>query len=202
VWRTIRPSGMQAWVATVSESTLAQLDLEMLLDLLRIEGAVAQWEPLSAIAASEANAARSLATSPALTRCSKRWSARRRPRSSRTPDCRDEGRDRLGAGPIARHVGMHFRTVIDSDSGSAQPVVSVARAERRAVAGRRSRQRRERRCHSTARGAASQFRRRRAPIGRATQEFAEPRRPAHGGHAAPARRRSGCVARARLNAGR
>ena len=40
------PERVQAWVATVSDSALAQLDLEMLLDLLRIEGALAQWEPL------------------------------------------------------------------------------------------------------------------------------------------------------------
>ena len=32
------PERVQAWVATVTESALAQLDLEMLLDLLRIEG--------------------------------------------------------------------------------------------------------------------------------------------------------------------
>ena len=122
--------------------------------------------------------------------------------SSHTPDSCDEGRGSIGGRPNrpsrrdALPHGHRFRR------GSAQPVVSVARAERRAVAGRRPRQRRERRCHSTARGAASQFRRRRAPIGRATQEFAEPRSPAHGGHAAPARRRPGSVARARLNAGR
>ncbi len=35
------PERVQAWVTTVSEPALAQLDLEMLLDLLRIEGSVA-----------------------------------------------------------------------------------------------------------------------------------------------------------------
>ena len=110
------PERVQAWVATVSESTLAQLDLEMLLDLLRIEGAVAQWEPLSAIAASEAerrtltgDVAGAHALLEALVRETK-TDGRATLRIAAT-----KAVDRLGAGPIARHVGMHFRTVIDSD---------------------------------------------------------------------------------------
>ena len=47
------PERVQAWVTTVSESALAQLDLEMLLDLLRIEEEATPWEHLSTIAASE-----------------------------------------------------------------------------------------------------------------------------------------------------
>ena len=74
------PERVQAWVATVSESALAQLDLEMLLDLLRIEGAARRCGSRSRRSQHRrSNAARSLATSPALTRCSKRWSARRTP---------------------------------------------------------------------------------------------------------------------------
>ena len=110
------PERVQAWVATVSESTLAQLDLEMLLDLLRIEGAVAQWEPLSAIAASEAerrtltgDVAGAHALLEALIRETK-TDGRATLRIAAT-----KAVDRLGAGPIARHVGMHFRAVIDSD---------------------------------------------------------------------------------------
>ncbi|HVQ17078.1 MAG TPA: hypothetical protein VMS40_25920, partial [Vicinamibacterales bacterium] len=98
------PERVQAWVTTVSESSLAQLDLEMLLDLLRIEGATAQWEPLSMIAASEAerrtltgDIAGALALLESLVRETK---ADGRP-PLRTAAARAV--DRLGAGPIARH---------------------------------------------------------------------------------------------------
>ena len=110
------PERVQGWVATVSESALAQLDLAMLLDLLRIEGTVEQWEPLSAIAASEAerrtltgDVAGAHALLEALVRETK-TDGRAALRIAAT-----KAVDRLGAGPIARHVGMQFRTVIDSD---------------------------------------------------------------------------------------
>jgi HEAT repeat protein len=110
------PERVQAWVTTVTESALAQLDLEMLLDLLRIEGAVAQWEPLSTIAASEAerrtltgDVAAAHALLEALVRETK-TDGRAALKTAAT-----KAVDRLGAGPIARHVGMHFRTVIDSE---------------------------------------------------------------------------------------
>ena len=47
------PERVRGWTATVSEPALDQLDLQMLLDLLRIEDALPQWEPLATIAASE-----------------------------------------------------------------------------------------------------------------------------------------------------
>jgi HEAT repeat protein len=110
------PERVQAWITSVTEAALAQLDLDLLLDLLRIEGAAPQWEPLAVIAVEEAErrthngdvtAARALLE--ALVRETK-------------PDGRSELRlvatrviDGLGGGPIARHVAMHFRTIIDSD---------------------------------------------------------------------------------------
>jgi hypothetical protein len=110
------PDRVQAWVTTVSESALAQLDLEMLLDLLRIEGAVAQWEPLSVIAAAEAerrtlmgDVAGPHALLEALVRETKA-DGRAELRAAAT-----RAVDRLGAGPISRHVAMHFRSVIDSE---------------------------------------------------------------------------------------
>ena len=110
------PERVQAWVTTVTESALAQLDLAMVLDLLRIEGAAAQWEPVSVIATAEAehrtltgDAAGAYALVEAMVRETK-------------PDGRADLRivatravDRLGGGPIARHVAMHFRTVIDAE---------------------------------------------------------------------------------------
>jgi len=110
------PERVQAWVATVSESAVAHLDLEMLLDLLRIEGAVAQWEPLSAIAASEAER-RTLTGDVAGAHALLEALVRETKANGRAPlrIAATKAVDRLGAGPIAGHVGMHFRTVIDSD---------------------------------------------------------------------------------------
>ena len=110
------PERVQAWVATVSESALAQLDLEMLLDLLRIEGAVAQWEPLSAIAASEAER-RTLTGDVAGAHALLEALVRETNTDGRAAlhTAATKAVDRLAAGPIARHVGLHFRTVIDSD---------------------------------------------------------------------------------------
>ena len=79
------PDRVHAWLATVSEPAVAQLDLEMLLDLLRIEGELAHWEPIATIAASEAE---------------RRTARRRRRRSSflgRSVGARDEGRRPPGA---------------------------------------------------------------------------------------------------------
>jgi HEAT repeat protein len=110
------PERVRSWVATVSDTALQQLDLQMLLDLMRIEGGVAQWEPVAGIAALEAERrthAGDVASARALVEAVAR-------------EVRGDGRDalrapaarlieRLCAGPIARHVGLHFRTVADAD---------------------------------------------------------------------------------------
>ena len=110
------PERIQAWVTTISESSLSQLDLEMLLDLLRIEGAAAQWEPLSVIAASEAE--RRTLTGDTAGAHALLEALAREVKTDGRPELRTAAAraiDRLGAGPIARHVAMHFRTVIDSE---------------------------------------------------------------------------------------
>jgi HEAT repeat protein len=110
------PERVQAWVTTVSESALAQLDLEMLLDLLRIEGAATQWEPLSTIAASEIE--RRTLTGDVVAAHSLLEALVRETKTDGRPALRvtaARALDGLGAGPLARHVAMHFRTVIDSE---------------------------------------------------------------------------------------
>jgi HEAT repeat protein len=110
------PERIQEWVTTVSQSALAHLDLQMLLDLLRIEGNPADWEPLSVIAASEierrtltGDIAGAHALLEALSRETKS-DGRQALRAGAT-----RAIDRLSAGPSARHVAMHFRSVIDSE---------------------------------------------------------------------------------------
>jgi len=110
------PERIQAWVTTVTEPALAQLDLQMVLDLLRIEGAVLQWEPLSAIAASEAE--RRTLTGDVTGAHALLEALVRETKTDGRPELRvaaTRAVDRLGAGPIARHVAMHFREVIDSE---------------------------------------------------------------------------------------
>jgi HEAT repeat protein len=109
------PERVQAWVTTVTESALAQLDLAMVLDLLRIEDAVAQWEPLSIIAIAEAE--RRTLTGDVAGACALLEALVRETKPDGRADLRVaaiRAVDHLGGGPIARHVAMHFRTIIDS----------------------------------------------------------------------------------------
>jgi HEAT repeat protein len=110
------PERVQAWLTSVSEPSLAQLDLDMLLDLLRIEGELAQWEPISGIAASEVERRTligDIAGAHALLE-----SLVRETKTDGRPALRVSATrtvDRLAAGPTVRHVALHFRGVIDSD---------------------------------------------------------------------------------------
>ncbi len=110
------PERVQAWVTTITEPALAQLDLELVLDLLRIEGVAAEWEPLSVIAISEAE--RRTLTGDIAGAHALLGALVRETKTDGRPELRiaaTRAVDRLGGGPIARHVAMHFRTVIDSE---------------------------------------------------------------------------------------
>lgn len=110
------PERMQAWTATVSESAIDQLDLDLLLDMLRIEEGLDQWEPIANIAASEVER-RTLIGDIA---------GARRLLESLARETRGDGRaalsqaaarfvDRVAGGPLARHVALHFRTISDAE---------------------------------------------------------------------------------------
>jgi hypothetical protein len=108
------PERVHGWVATVSESALQDLDLFMLRDLLRIEEDPALWESMAAIVVGDierrtlqgdAPSAHALAES--LVR-------------ETTPEGRPALRavatrslERLSAGPLVRHVGVHLRKAED-----------------------------------------------------------------------------------------
>ena len=194
------PERVQAWVATVTEPALAQLDLQMLLDLLRIEGAVAcSGNRSQPSRRPRPNAARSPVTSPARTPCSRRWCARRR----RTvgPRCEPSATkavDRLGAGRdrAAHRVALPNRHRFRSRS--LQPALSDRSG--RASSGRWPTRSPEKRTPSPFAGSGallSKFWRRRPPVGRATEELAQSGRPTDGHHAAPPRRWPGSAPRAR-----
>ena len=111
------PDRVHAWLATVSEPAVAQLDLEMLLDLLRIEGELAHWEPIATIAAAEAER-RTVAGDVAAAHSLVEALARETKADGRLALRAAATRlvDRLGAGSLARHVAAHFRTVLDEDA--------------------------------------------------------------------------------------
>jgi HEAT repeats/PBS lyase HEAT-like repeat len=110
------PERVQAWVATVSEAALQDLDLNILRDLLRIEEDPALWEGMAAIVVSEidrrtlhGDAAGAHALAESLVR-------------ETTPEGRPALRavaarslERLSSGPLVRHVGLHLRKMDDGD---------------------------------------------------------------------------------------
>ncbi|HZM94021.1 MAG TPA: HEAT repeat domain-containing protein [Vicinamibacterales bacterium] len=108
------PERIQAWIATVTDSAVEQLDLEMILDLLRLQGTPEQWEPIAVIAASEIER-RTLAGDIAGAHSLIEALVRETKADGRAAlhATATKAVDHLGAGPIARHVALHFRTIID-----------------------------------------------------------------------------------------
>ena len=111
------PDRVQAWTATVSEPALDQLDLALLLDLLRIEDQLAQWEPLATIAAAEIER-RALIGDIIGARALLEMLVRETRGDGRAELSAASSRllDRLAGGPLARHVALHFRTISDAES--------------------------------------------------------------------------------------
>ena len=110
------PERVRGWTATVSEPALDQLDLQMLLDLLRIEDALPQWEPLATIAASEIER-RALIGDISGARALLEALVRETKGDGRSALSAAASRlmDRVAVGPLARHVALHFRTVNDAE---------------------------------------------------------------------------------------
>jgi len=108
------PERVHAWVGTVSESALQDLDLDLLRDLLRIEEDPALWEGMATIVVGEierrtlnGDAPSAHALAEALVR---ETTAEGRPelRAAATRSI-----ERLAAGPVVKHVGASLRKVED-----------------------------------------------------------------------------------------
>jgi HEAT repeat protein len=110
------PERVQAWVATVSDIAMEQLDLQMVLDLLRIEGALSQWEPIAMIAASEAER-RTLLGDVESAHLLLEAVARETKTDGRSTlrTAATNIVDTLCTGPLARHVALHFRSIADAE---------------------------------------------------------------------------------------
>jgi hypothetical protein len=109
------PDRVQVWLSTVSETALRQLDLDLLLDLLRIEDDPGQWEQVAAIVAAEIERRTLLGDIDGA-----QWLAETMLREQ-GPDGRTQlsraaaaTAARLSAGPLVRHVVLHLRKTVDS----------------------------------------------------------------------------------------
>jgi hypothetical protein len=106
------PERVHAWVATVSESALQDLDLNLLRDLLRIEHDPALWEAVATIVVGEVERRTLIGDAPSAHALAealvKETTAEGRPElravATRTVE-------RLAAGPLVKHVGTSLRKV-------------------------------------------------------------------------------------------
>jgi len=110
------PDRVQGWLATVADAALRQLDLDLLLDLVRIEDDPAQWQAIARMVASEIERRTLL----------NEVGDAQRLADAIVRELGDGGRaalraqaesavEALAGGPLVRHVVLHFRKVDDAD---------------------------------------------------------------------------------------
>ena len=175
------PERVQGWVATVSETALqasrSATCSATCSRLRRTRRSGKVWRPSSW---SRSSAARSRATFRARMRSPSRSCARLRQRDGqRFESVATRSLERLAAGPLVRHVGLHIRKVEDAEVESAQSSLPHHRRRRRASARRAAGGRGESEGDAPAAGAAPWLRRRRTAVGRETEELAESRGASH-----------------------
>ena len=114
----IRPSACSAGCATVSETALRQLDLDLLLDLLRIENDPDQWAKVAAIVGAENRAADASRRHRRRAAAGGNDAARAGPggRTQLSPAASATAA-RLSAGPLVRHVVLLLRKADDAGVG-------------------------------------------------------------------------------------
>lgn len=108
------PGRISAWVATVSEQALRELDLNLLCDLLRIEHDPALWEGIAAIVVGEIERRTLNGDAPSAHLLAE--ALVRETTGEGRPDLRaaaSRSVERLAVGPLVKHVGMSLRKVED-----------------------------------------------------------------------------------------
>lgn len=106
------PERIQEWLATVSDAAVQELDLNLLLDLLRIESDPAKWEALTTVVVTETQRRTLLGEIENAQRLIERI----------VPELGTEGRpllraaaeqtiERLAGGALVRHIVVHLRKV-------------------------------------------------------------------------------------------
>jgi len=108
------PDRVQQWLATVSDEAVQQLDLALILDLLRIESDEAQWQDVAAIAVRETERRTLLGDFESAERLASRVMQETGSdgRSQLAPAV-GAAAERLASGPLVRHVVLHLRKTDD-----------------------------------------------------------------------------------------
>jgi hypothetical protein len=111
------PERVQAWLATITPEAIGQLDLELLLDLTRVEESAVEWATITALVADEIDRRTVVGDLPAAHALA----------SSLVREAGDDGRpglaglavaalDRLAAGPLVPHIVRQLRKGDGSES--------------------------------------------------------------------------------------
>ncbi len=109
------PDRVQQWVATVSAPAIRQLDLELLVDLVRLEDDPAQWQDIAGVAALEIESRAAAGDAEAARRLAETV-LRDRQEGGRPGFSAGAGAiaERLAAGPLVRHIVQHLRKADDA----------------------------------------------------------------------------------------
>jgi HEAT repeat protein len=108
------PERVSAWVATVSEQALQDLDLNLLRDLLRIEQDPALWEGMAAIVVGEIERRTLHGDAPGAHMLAE--ALVRETTADGRPELRalaSRSVERLAGGPLVKHVGVSLRKIED-----------------------------------------------------------------------------------------
>jgi hypothetical protein len=108
------PERMQAWLATVAETAIRELDLELLLDLARIEAGPAEWSAITAILMSEIEHRTRTGDLAGAHRLIDSVVREAGP-AGRAPlkGAADAAVETVASGPFVRHIVLHLRRVDD-----------------------------------------------------------------------------------------
>jgi hypothetical protein len=113
------PDRVQQWVSTVSEAAIRQLDLDLVLDLIRLEDDATQWEDVAAIASNEIERRTIVGDIDGAHRLAEAV-VRERGAAGRPHLAKAAGKaaDALAAGPLGRQIIQHLRRADDGAVGS------------------------------------------------------------------------------------
>jgi hypothetical protein len=110
------PDRVQAWLATVSDASIGELDIALILDLLRIEDGAGAWRDLAAIATREIERRTVLGAAgqvlPLLNMLVQERSDAGRPGLGEPAAA---ALDALARGPLVRHIVLQLRIAEDGD---------------------------------------------------------------------------------------
>lgn len=110
------PERVQLWLSTVGDGALRQLDLDLILDLLRIEGEPQKWRAIARVAVSEIERRTLLGAvkeAQELTDAIIRETGQDGREALRATA--ESVADSLASGPLVRHVVLHLRKVDDAE---------------------------------------------------------------------------------------